>query len=273
MNYEINRPPMAVILAADAGAQLRPLTDSNATCMLHVGGTVILERMIRNCLSCGISQFVLVLGPRADEIRQVLNKTFRGIRITYVINTRYRETDTAYALMLAASAVGTAAFVTFDADLVFEVKILRQLVDMELPNVLCVTRDLSLAEGALQVLVDEDMHVIDVARAIDPKLALGRAVGIEKISARTGPLVFAELALMMENPGNLKAPNEAAYARLVDKGTVVDVLDITGLQWTAIKSTEDLGTANRMFQSPITTVSRGQQRALDEDAKKDTHPT
>ena len=89
MKYESNRPPMAVILAAGIGTRLSPLTDKSAKSLLSVGGSVILERMIRNCLSCGISQFVLVLGHRADEIKQFVDKTFRGIRVTYVTNDRY----------------------------------------------------------------------------------------------------------------------------------------------------------------------------------------
>src|SRR5680860_32206 len=107
MKNEFNRPPMAVILAAGIGSRLSPLTDNCPKCLLSVGGSVILERMIRNCLSCGISQFVLVLGHRADEIKAFVDKTFRGIRVTYVINERYRETNTGYSLMLAASAIGT----------------------------------------------------------------------------------------------------------------------------------------------------------------------
>ncbi len=53
---------------------------------------------------------------------------------------------------------------------------------------------------------------------------------------------------------------EAAYARLVDKGTVIHALDITGLKWTEIDTAEDFAAANAMFGSPVTTVSRGQQR-------------
>lgn len=55
MKHETNRPPMAVILAAGIGSRLSPLTDTCAKSLLFVGGSVILERMIRNCLSCGIS--------------------------------------------------------------------------------------------------------------------------------------------------------------------------------------------------------------------------
>lgn len=53
-----------------------------------------------------------------------------------------------------------------------------------------------------------------------------------------------------------------------DKGLPFHTLDITGLPWTEIDTDEDFAAANAMFGTPVTTVSRGQQRALDEAAEK-----
>lgn len=273
MKHENIRAPMAVILAAGIGSRLSPLTDNCPKSLLSVGGSVILERMIRNCLSCGMSQFVLVLGHRADEIKHFVDKTFRGIRVTYVINDRYRETNTGYSLMLASAAVGTAEFVKFDADVVFDVKILRQLVDREQSNVLCIDRNIALDDEEVKVIADDQMQVLEVGKSIDPKLALGESIGIEKISAETGPLLFSELSQMMESREHLQDYYEDAYARLLGKGTVFRALDITGLNWTEIDTAEDFAAANAMFGSPVTTVSRGQQRVLDEAAERAATPT
>jgi choline kinase len=273
MKYDNNRPPMAVILADGIGSRLSTMTDSSAKCLLSVGGSAILKRTIRNCLSCGISQFVLVLGHRADEIQHFVTKAFRGVRITYVINDRYRDTNTCYALGMAASTIGSSEFIRIDADVVFDARILRQLTDSDFPNVLCIDSTSTLMTGQMNVIVDEQKHVLDVGASVDPELAHDVSIGIEKISSKMAPLLFAELALMMENPANLRADLEAAYGRLVDKGTVIHSFDIAGLKWTNIDTAEDFAAANAMFQSPITTLSRGQQRALDESAEKQPHPT
>ena len=264
MKYDNTRSPMAVILAAGIGSRLSPLTDKSAKSMLSVGGSVILERMIRNCLSCGISQFVMVLGYREDEIKKFVEKTFRGIRVTYVINDRYRTTNTGYSLMLALTAVGTAEFIKFDADVVFDARILRALVDSDLPNVLCIDRDSVLAEEEVKVLTDDQLRVQKIGKSVDPVTSCGESIGIEKISAGTAPLLFAELEVMMESPSNMQEYYEAAYARLVDKGTPFYALDITGMNWNEIDTPEDFAAANAMFGTPVTTVSRGQQRAIDE---------
>ena len=273
MKYDNNRPPMAVILADGIGARLSPMTDSSAKCMLSVGGSVILERTIRNCLSCGISQFVLVLGHRADEIKYFVNKAFRGIRVTYVINDRYRDTNTAFALRMAASTIGSSEFIRIDADVVFDARILRQLADSDLPNALCIDSSSARAQGKVNVIADDQKHVRAVGKSVDPELALGVSIGIEKISGKIAPLLFAELALMMENPADLRADLEAAYARLMDKETVIHAFDIAGLNWTNIETSEGFAAANATFRSPITTISRGQQRALDEAAGKEPHLT
>jgi choline kinase len=272
MKFEKYRAPIAVILAAGIGSRLSPLTDTCPKCLLSVGGSAILERMIRNCLSCGMSQFVIVLGHRADEIRQFVDKAFRGIRVTYVINQRYRETNTGYSLMLASTAIGTAAFVKFDADVVFDVKILRELLDSDRADVMCVDRNIALEDEEVKVIVGDQMQVMEVGKSVDPKLAMGESIGIEKISATTGILLFAELEQMMTSHSNLQEYYEAAYARLVRKDTVFYVLDITGLSWTEIDTNEDFDAANVMFNSPVTTVSRSQQITQEEVAEKATLP-
>ncbi|MFT6944574.1 MAG: NDP-sugar pyrophosphorylase family protein, partial [Yoonia sp.] len=93
-------------------------------------------------------------------------------------------------------------------------------------------------------------------------------VGIEKIGAKTGPLLFAELREMLEKPEHNQDDYEVAYARLFEKGTPFYAIDITGINWTKIDTVADFEAANEMFGSPITTVSRGQQRVLD-DASDD----
>lgn len=268
MKHENNRPPVVVILAAGIGPGLGSLTEDGPLCLLTVGGSVILERMIRNSLSCGISQFVLVLGQKADQVKTFVDKTFRGIRVTFVINERYRDTGAGYSLMLAASAVGTAEFITFDTEVVFDTKIFRPLTDSDLPNVLCFDRNDALAGKGAQIAADDRMRVTAIGTSVQPNEALGKLIGIDKISAVTGPLLFAELGLMMENLSNMKDTCATAYTRLLNKGVPFHALDVSGLNWTEVNTAEDLPAANAMFRSPITTVSRGQQRALDEAPEK-----
>ncbi|MDN5567534.1 MAG: NTP transferase domain-containing protein [Paracoccus sp. (in: a-proteobacteria)] len=232
-----------------------------------VGGSVILERTIRNCLSCGISQFVFVLGHRSDQIRQFIDKTFRGIRVTYVINERYRETNTGYSLMLAAPAIASAQFILLSADLVFDVRVLRRLVDSGLSNVLCVDQEATQGHDPVKVAVGDDMQVTQIGATLDPSVTFGQAIGIDRISAAAAKALFAELAMMMETPVQLLSDYRAAYAGIIAKDTLFHAVDVTGIAWTRIDSYEGLVDANTLFGTPIKIISREQQRAVDAPAE------
>jgi choline kinase len=184
------------------------------------------------------------------EIKQFIDKTFRGIRATYVINERYRDRNTGYSLMLVAPAIGSAEFIKFDADVVFDVKILRQLVDTDQANVLCIDRNIALEDKEVKVISDNWLRALEVGETVDPELALGESMAFEKISAKTGPLLFAELAKIMENYAILQDYYEAAYASQVTQGAVFRALDVTGLNWTEIGTPEDFAAANAKFETP-----------------------
>ena len=64
---------IGVILAAGMAKRLRPLTDTKPKCLLEVGGRTLLERTVRAMQQAGISEFVVVTGYRADQIRTFLD--------------------------------------------------------------------------------------------------------------------------------------------------------------------------------------------------------
>ena len=135
---------------------------------------------------------------------------------------------------------------------------MRQLVDTDQKNVLCIDRNIALEDEKVKGITDNRQQVLEVGKTVDPELALGESMAIEKISAKTGALLFGELAKMMENYAILQNYCEAAYARLVAQGVVFRALDITGLNRTEIDTPEDFAAANAMFETPFMTISRGQ---------------
>ena len=237
----------AVILAAGVGSRIRPLTDDCPKCLLTVAGKPILERMIRNCQKCGISEFVIVLGYLGARVRQFVSSTFPELQVTFVVNERYAETNTGYSLMLTEQAIGNASFIKFDADVVFDTQILAHLITSEFQNILCVDRDIQLDAEEVKVIVDDRLRVLEASKTVDPKAAFGESIGIEKISAATAKLLFAELTMMMAQSGHLQDYYEAAYELLMTRGTKFYALDITGLKWTEIDTREDYASANELF--------------------------
>ncbi len=268
MAYDSKRPPKAVILAAGAGARPTPDMNDLPICLESVGGSLIVERLIRNCLSCGISQFVVVIGHRKDEVKAFIDKTFRGIRVSYVVNDRYQDTNSGHSLMLAQAAIGGAEFVKLNAELMFDVKILRHLLDSPGETALCIDTATKVKAKDIKVIVDDRSRVMEIGASIVPKTATGELVGIEKIGARAAPKLFTELGRILETTNLSKATCDLAYQQLVAQDVPVEAIDVSGLRWIKVATTDDFTTASEWFSTPVTTISRSQQKAADVAAAK-----
>lgn len=239
----------AIILAAGVGARIRPLTDNLPKSLLTINDTTILERMISNIQECGLNEIVVVLGYLEEQIRDFISATFPDLKVTFIVNERYTETNTAYSLMLAANAVEGRAFVKFDADVVFDKEILKQLIASDSATCLCVDTNIQLDAEEIKVAVDENMQVTHASKTLNPLDAIGESIGIEKISADTAQALFHELRLMMEDHDNHQDYYESAYERLIEQEFLFFALDITGLKWIEIDTAADFSEAANIFQT------------------------
>lgn len=240
---------VAIILAAGIGSRIRPLTDNCPKSLLTIDGVTILERMINNIRECGIEDFVLVLGYLEDQIRDFVANTFPDIKVTFIVNERYRETNTGYSLMLAADASEGKGFVKFDADVVFDQAILKNLIDSEYETCLCVDTNIQLDAEEIKVAVQDNNRVTHASKTLNPLEAIGESIGIEKVSHETAAVLFNELRRMMEDQTHHQQYYEAAYERLIEQEVPFFALDITGLKWVEIDTVEDFSEAGKLFQS------------------------
>ena len=242
-------PSTAIILAAGVGSRIRPLTDNSPKSLLPVDGVTILERMITNIQECGINEFVVVIGYREQQIRDFIATTFPDLTVTYIVNELYAETNTGYSLMLAAEAVEDKGFVKFDADVVFGKTILKNLLDSDYENCLCVDTNIQLDAEEIKVALGEGNQIIRVSKTVSLLDAVGESIGIEKISPTSAASLFNELRQMMEDQANHQEYYEAAYERLIDQSTPFFALDITGLSWVEIDTVNDFDEAARLFKT------------------------
>lgn len=237
----------AIILAAGVGSRIRPLTDNCPKSLLKVGGKTILEMMISHIRKCGITEVVFVLGYLEDHIKDFVNSNFPDLTVHFITNEQYEVTNTGYSLMLTEEFVKDSTFIKFDADVVFDIEILKNLIASEHETCLCVDKNINLDAEEIKIIVDENNHVIKASKTVNPADAVGESIGIEKISRDTAKLLFAELKEMMKDKAHHQEYYEAGYERLIEKNVVFNVLDITGLKWTEIDTVEDFATAERIF--------------------------
>ncbi|HWO42617.1 MAG TPA: HAD-IIIA family hydrolase [Candidatus Eisenbacteria bacterium] len=89
----MERPTQAVILAGGRGTRLRPLTDTRPKAMVLVHGKPFLEYQIEQLREQGFTRVLLLLGYRAQVIREHFGDGGRwGVRIDYSVTPVEDET-------------------------------------------------------------------------------------------------------------------------------------------------------------------------------------
>ena len=242
-----DRKIKAVILAAGVGSRIRPLTDNCPKSLLMINGKTILEMMISHIQKCGISEIVFVLGYLQDQIKDYVKTQFPDLVAHYITNKKYKETNTGYSLLLTKDLVQNSTFIKFDADVVFDISILKNLIDSEHDNCLCIDKNINLDVEEIKVIIREENRVVKASRTVNPEDAIGESIGIEKISPEAAHALFSELEIMMKDEQHHQEYYEAAYERIIEKDVPFHALDISGLKWTEIDTKEDFLSAESLL--------------------------
>ena len=239
----------AIILAAGVGLRIKPLTNNCPKCLLKVGDYTILEMMISHIQDCGINEIVFVVGYLKEQIKDYVKTEFPDLNASFVTNDKYAETNTGYSLMLVKDFIQDSGFIKFDADVVFDKKILKKLIECKHESCLCVDKTINLDTEEIKVIVDNQNRILKANKTVNPKDAVGESIGIEKINKETAKLLFKELELMMQDKTNHQEYYEGAYERLIEKNVPFYSLDISGLKWVEIDTREDLDFGIKIFSN------------------------
>jgi choline kinase len=237
----------AIILAAGVGSRIRPLTDNCPKCLLKIGGVTILERMLTHIQACGINEVVFVLGYLQEQIESFVKNSFPELDAHFIVNDRYKETNTGYSLMLTEGFIKGSSFVKFDADVVFDQNILESLLASDDQNILCIDKEIHLDDEEIKVVVKDGSRIVKASKTVMPTDAAGESIGIEKIGSETAILLFSELKAMMTRVENHQEYYEGAYELLMAKDIPFHALDITGLKWSEIDTKQDFDAAEKLF--------------------------
>ena len=245
---------IGVILAAGRAKRLRPLTDTKPKCLLKVGERTLLERTVVAMAAAGISEFVVVTGYRADQIRDFLDNLvkpeFLGKpRFTYLHNADYEHNNNIYSLWMAGQVVRGKEFLLMDSDILCDpAAVLR--IAQEPEAALAVNRH-ELGEEEMKVVVDGQMHITEISKTCRPEDAMGESVGIEKVTAAYSEALYRELDQMILNEGLIDIFYERAFERLIPQGHTFRVVDTTNYFSYELDTPEDFQRAQELMPAEL----------------------
>ncbi len=208
----------AVILAAGIAFRLRPLTDNIPKCLLKLGGKSILERTIDNLINNSIEELIIVTGYLEEKIKSFINQSYPSLKVTYIFNDVYDSTNNIYSLWLVKDYIKATNILLMDSDIIFDRRIVELLLISGPGNYLAVRSDHVLGEEEMKVIAKEDNQVTKIGKRIDPQLAVGESIGIEKFEAGFLEVLFEKLYHRVVTEGRVNDFYEAAFQDAIDDG-------------------------------------------------------
>jgi choline kinase len=236
----------AVILAAGSGTRLRPLTFSTPKCLLDVGGRTILARQLDRVRAAGIRRAVVVTGYLADQVEDHLRLVPPPIPVTLAPNPVFATTGNCMSVLAARIHVETAGIVLCDGDVVLSGDALARLVTSPASTALLVDTETALADEEMKVRLDAAGLVRELSKEIEPALAAGESIGVQKVGGPALPIFWATLEAMQE-AGDDQGYYEGALQRMLDAGVPIRTVTVGRDEWTEIDDHRDLDDARARF--------------------------
>jgi choline kinase len=240
-----------VILAAGRSMRLRPLTDAMPKCLLKVGGKTLLERTIENILTAGIQDIALIIGYRAEMIREFVRQQFPQHRIRFILNPDYAGTNNLYSLLLARRFLDDIngkiihSLLLLDSDILFSNKLLPFLLQDAAKNKIAVRVSGEHDGEEVQAGINSNGNIYFIGKKPVVDTTHGESIGIEMISAEVAARLFSILEAHVRDGAGRSEFYETAFQELIDEGIILKAVDVSKFPAIEIDTPEDLELAER----------------------------
>ncbi len=234
-----------IILAAGISSRLRPLTENTPKCLLKIGKKLILERMLDNLINNGLNDFVFVTGYLEDQIKDFVTTNYPNINVSYIYNDVYNTTNNIYSLWMTKDAVKGEDVLLLDGDIIFDQKIITLLLDSNYKNCLALRSEGGIAEEEIKVTLGMDKSIKEISKTIDPLVAVGESIGIEKFSSKYMDTLFGKLDTMILKQNNVNVFYEAAFEETINEGEKIYSIDVGSLKCMELDTVEDAELAEK----------------------------
>ena len=234
-----------IILAAGISSRLRPLTENTPKCLLKIGKKLILERMLDNLINNGLNDFVFVTGYLEDQIKDFVTTNYPNINVSFIYNDVYNTTNNIYSLWMTKDAVKGEDVLLLDGDIIFDQKIITLLLDSNYKNCLALRSEGGIAEEEIKVTLGTDKSIKEISKTIDPLVAVGESIGIEKFSSKYMDTLFGKLDTMILKQNNVNVFYEAAFEETINEGEKIYSIDVGSLKCMELDTVEDAELAEK----------------------------
>ena len=238
-------------MAAGTASRLRPLTEHTPKSLLNIGERPLLQRSMDALIENGVREFVIVTGYLHEQIEEFVKKTYgSSISVRFIHNEVYDSTNNIYSLWLARPEAENEDFLLLDSDLLYDPKIVGEVLKSDAPNVLTLIQH-ELGEEEMKVVTETDGSIKEISKTCNPADAAGESLGIEKIGKAYSVALYKELDQMMNKEHLENKFYELAFERLIPQGHKYKVIDVTQYFSCELDTVEDFENAKQKIPAEL----------------------
>tara|TARA_B100000676_G_scaffold292244_1_gene327683 strand:- start:1234 stop:1983 length:750 start_codon:yes stop_codon:yes gene_type:complete len=234
----------AVMLAAGLGSRLGKDEGFPPKVLLRFDGVSLLERHIRILAHVGVDELVIGVGYNREMIEEELLQIGAGDFVRTVFNPDFALGAITTLWSLREECQSGQPIVMMDGDVLYDQRLLKQLVDGERENCLLFDSNIEPGEEPVKVCLSNG-EIVDFGKA--PTIAhdrFGEWVGFTRFSADQAALIPGYVAPYIERGETDRIYEFAIRDQLVDADAgLFGIADITGVPWIEIDFQEDVDEA------------------------------
>lgn len=149
-----------LILAAGMGKRLKELTKNNTKSMVEVEGISLIERMLRILDKKNLKKIIIVTGYREKSFKEYIKSLKINTDIIFINNDIYDKTNNIYSMYLAKDEMIKDDTIILESDLIFDEKMIDQLLDDKRKNLALVSKYESWMDGTC-FKIDKDEKILN----------------------------------------------------------------------------------------------------------------
>ena len=240
-----------LIPAAGMGNRLGKYTSDKTKCMVTVHNLTLIERCLNILCKYDINRVVLIVGYQKENLKNFLGSHYNGIEIVYIDNDIYDKTNNIYSIYLAKDELVKDDTILLESDLIFEEKIIENLLSNQFPNIAVVDKYQPWMDGTV-VEINNSFDIINFVPKKDFDFGKSesyyKTVNIYKFSKDFLENTYVPF---LEAYSKALGQNEY-YEQVLRVITLLETqelkaLPLQGEKWYEIDDAQDLDNANVIF--------------------------
>ena len=234
------------------GRRLGELTRNNTKCMVEVNGVPLIDRLLGQLSTLGLTRVVIVVGYEGEKLKRYIGNRFSDtLTIEYVENPIYDKTNNIYSLALAKKQMQEEDTLLIESDLIFDDNLFRLILDNPYPNLALVAKYEPWMDGTM-VRIDKENNILDFVPKhsfnFDDVDTYYKTVNIYKLSKEFSTNVY----LPFLEAYTKALGNNEYYEQVLRVITFLDKVELKALpigdeRWYEIDDVQDLDIAETVF--------------------------